>query len=151
MGDPAQLPSIGAGNVLHDFLRYSNIPIQELTKIHRQAAKTGIPDILGKIRKGIWPELTKFSWDNSGQTGIVFLHTPEYRIYQECEKLIRIYERNAQIISPLVQGKLGTEAINEKIHTIEMGTDEWLPGTPVVFLFITDSVDIQMYHSSMQK
>ncbi len=133
VGDPAQLPSIGAGNVLHDFLAYSPAAIQKLTQVHRQAAETGIPEVLEKIRKGYWPDLAEFDWNNSNQTGITTLHVPEYKVNETCEKLIASYNKYAQIISPLVQSKLGTRKINECVHFSQMQTNEWLPGTPIVF------------------
>jgi len=133
VGDPAQLPSIGAGNVLHDFLAYSPIAIQKLTQVHRQAAETGIPETLEKIRKGYWPDLAEFDWNKPNQTGITTIHVPEYKVNETCEKLMESYNRQAQIISPLVQSKLGTRKINECVHFSQMQTNEWLPDTPIVF------------------
>ena len=37
IGDVDQLPSVGAGNVLHDLIKSETIPLVRLTKIHRQA------------------------------------------------------------------------------------------------------------------
>ena len=42
LGDSGQLESIGCGNVAYDMIRSSEIPTIELTKIHRQAAKSAI-------------------------------------------------------------------------------------------------------------
>nr|MBA3531406.1 AAA family ATPase [Ardenticatenales bacterium] len=36
MGDVDQLPSVGPGNVLHDLIRSTRIPVARLTQIHRQ-------------------------------------------------------------------------------------------------------------------
>ena len=42
LGDSGQLESIGCGNVAYDMIHSSEIPTIELTKIHRQAAKSAI-------------------------------------------------------------------------------------------------------------
>ena len=42
LGDSGQLEAIGCGNVAYDMIHSSEIPTIELTKIHRQAAKSAI-------------------------------------------------------------------------------------------------------------
>ena len=43
LGDPAQLPSIGLGNIMTDLLNNKGIvSVVELTQIHRQAQKSAI-------------------------------------------------------------------------------------------------------------
>lgn len=42
LGDSGQLESIGCGNVAYDMIHSAEIPTIELTKIHRQAAKSAI-------------------------------------------------------------------------------------------------------------
>lgn len=42
LGDSGQLEAIGCGNVAYDMIHSSEIPVIELTKIHRQAAKSAI-------------------------------------------------------------------------------------------------------------
>ena len=53
LGDPGQLESIGAGNVLHDLISSEDICSVQLTQIHRQAAKSAIITESIKARKGI--------------------------------------------------------------------------------------------------
>lgn len=53
LGDPGQLESIGAGNVLHDLIASDEICSVQLTQIHRQAAKSAIITESIKARKGI--------------------------------------------------------------------------------------------------
>lgn len=52
VGDNGQLPSIGTGAIFDDILNTDVIPKQELTKIHRQAAKSGILLAANEIREG---------------------------------------------------------------------------------------------------
>ena len=42
MGDIAQLEPIGRGNVLYDLIEFGAVPVCKLSKIHRQAADSGI-------------------------------------------------------------------------------------------------------------
>lgn len=55
-GDHAQLPPIGAGNVFSDLLHMKDdFNVSVLTKVHRQAERSGILTDANKIRKGIFP------------------------------------------------------------------------------------------------
>lgn len=53
LGDSGQLESIGCGNIAYDMIHSSEIPTIELTKIHRQAAKSAIITQSIAIRNGI--------------------------------------------------------------------------------------------------
>lgn len=53
IGDYGQLESIGSGNVAYDILHSDSIPSILLTKIHRQAARSGIISESLKVRQGI--------------------------------------------------------------------------------------------------
>lgn len=55
VGDDAQLPPIGAGNVLSDALTLEIAPIVKLTKIYRQSEEQAITLIANDIRKGVIP------------------------------------------------------------------------------------------------
>ena len=55
VGDDAQLPPIGAGNVLSDALALELAPIVKLTKIYRQSEEQAITLIANDIRKGEVP------------------------------------------------------------------------------------------------
>ena len=53
IGDYGQLESIGSGNIAYDILHSESIPSILLTKIHRQAARSGIISESMKVREGI--------------------------------------------------------------------------------------------------
>ena len=55
VGDDAQLPPIGAGNVLSDILELELTYIVKLTKIYRQSEDQAITLIANDIRKGVVP------------------------------------------------------------------------------------------------
>lgn len=52
LGDTGQLESIGCGNIAWDLIHCGEIPVVELTEIHRQAAKSGIITESIKVRHG---------------------------------------------------------------------------------------------------
>jgi len=56
VGDDAQLPPIGAGNVLSDILTLELVPTQKLTKIYRQSDEMAIKLIANDIRLGRVPQ-----------------------------------------------------------------------------------------------
>jgi len=60
VGDPDQLPSVGAGDVLADLLRAEVFPVTTLTHIFRQGAGSGIAQNARRINAG---ELPRFGGD----------------------------------------------------------------------------------------
>ena len=60
IGDYGQLESIGSGNIAYDILHSESIPSILLTKIHRQAARSGIISESMKVREGI--QLIEKDW-----------------------------------------------------------------------------------------
>ena len=57
IGDPDQLPSVGAGNVLHDLLKSPHVPQFKLTEVFRQAKESNIIQYAHKINQGITPKI----------------------------------------------------------------------------------------------
>lgn len=60
VGDVDQLPSVGAGEVLRDLLAAGTVPRVRLTRIFRQAARSGIVVNAHRINAGLSPQLTGF-------------------------------------------------------------------------------------------
>src|SRR4029079_15862504 len=59
VGDPDQLPSVGAGEVLADLLRAELLPVTRLTHIFRQGAGSGIAANARRINAGQLPQFGK--------------------------------------------------------------------------------------------
>jgi exodeoxyribonuclease V alpha subunit len=57
IGDPDQLPSVGAGNVLQDLLQATCVPSFRLTKVFRQAEESMIIRFAHQINKGQIPKI----------------------------------------------------------------------------------------------
>lgn len=63
IGDPDQLPSVGAGNVLGDLLTSRVIPVFSLTKVFRQAKESHIISYAHEINNGVIPKIpSPFKW-----------------------------------------------------------------------------------------
>ncbi len=63
VGDSDQLPSVGAGNVLHDIIRSGTVSQVSLTEIFRQAKQSTIVVNAHKINRGEYPVLNESGTD----------------------------------------------------------------------------------------
>lgn len=57
IGDPDQLPAVGAGDVLADLLKSSTVPRFQLTKVFRQAQSSSIIRFAHEINTGLVPKI----------------------------------------------------------------------------------------------
>lgn len=57
VGDPYQLPPIGAGLIFHKLVDVPSVPKVSLTEVKRQDGSTGIPSFAAEVRKGVWPAM----------------------------------------------------------------------------------------------
>ena len=78
--DDAQLPAIGAGSVAKDLLT-SNFCIKRLTKIHRQAAKSGIKIDANNIRQQIDVFAVGNDYDSSGKLPLHITHGEKHDMH----------------------------------------------------------------------
>ncbi len=63
VGDPDQLPSVGAGNLFSDLIRSEAVPTVRLTEIFRQAQESAIVRSAHLVNRGEMPELGKVEGD----------------------------------------------------------------------------------------
>ena len=119
VGDPDQLPSVGAGNVLGDLLRSGVIPSVSLTEIFRQAEKSAIIRNAHAVNTGRPPEL------KNTQNDFFFLcrRAPD-RLVQTVVELCRqrlpnnmgIPAEQIQVLSPTRKGECGTVNLNRALQ-----------------------------------
>ncbi|WP_394670722.1 SF1B family DNA helicase RecD2 [Halosquirtibacter xylanolyticus] len=57
IGDVDQLPSVGAGNVLHDMIESNKVPVFRLSSVFRQAASSAIIRYAHQLNEGVLPEI----------------------------------------------------------------------------------------------
>jgi len=120
VGDPDQLPSVGAGKVLAEFIRSQSVPHLHLAKIFRQAEASRIVTNAHRINKGLLPEAT----DNSGDFHLVERGDPESVVEAVvelvCERLPRRFNyhplMDIQVLTPMNQGPLGTHVLNQALQ-----------------------------------
>lgn len=117
VGDPEQLPSVGAGNVLAEFIASKKIPVTELDVIYRQSSENLIVANSHKIRHG--DQRIAFNED--------FAIIEETRATRAAEIVIDKYFQlinqygieNVQVLSPTRQnGDCCTNELNRKIQNI---------------------------------
>ena len=126
IGDNAQLPSVGCGNILHDFMQSNLIPTVTLTKIFRYG-EGGLMKVATDIRMG------KRYLDSSmkdkktlfGKNGdYVFLDVaPEKSVRIAVEIYKKLIEsgckiEDVQVITPKNVGKYGTIELNKLLQLV---------------------------------
>lgn len=155
VGDPGQLPPIEFGLTFHVLASAdSAAPKIKLTKVHRQAAETGIPQIAEDVRNGIVPTLGEYE---GLRDGISFL---------QCEPgamVTRMFEilgelggiGDAQIVGAVKGGEAGTVITNRRFHQwlaeshrreVLMG-EQFAVGDPVIYL--ENDIDRDLYNGTL--
>lgn len=120
VGDADQLPSVGAGHLLHTFIESRRIPVVRLTEIFRQAQESCIIRNAHKIVSGEMPDLLEknndfFFFDRrNANEAAGFLRDLFSR------RLPKAYgftpQNDIQVISPTRKGILGTIALNQMLQ-----------------------------------
>jgi len=125
VGDPYQLPSIGAGNILYDLIHSNKIPKIELRKIYRQGANSGIVFNASRILKGMAP-LKEDPVTGEKFTDFFFVPTKDEDESMQkitewvCEKLpAKMGLDSTMDIQPLSPGRksiIGTDMLNTTLR-----------------------------------
>lgn len=122
VGDSDQLPSVGAGNVLHDLIACQMLPVVSLTQIFRQSMQSLIVTNAHKIVKGETPTLNRTDSD--------FFFIPKNSMEDIADTVVDLCTRrlkntygyscmeDIQILSPTKKGLLGTYELNRAIQNI---------------------------------
>ncbi|TCI26650.1 hypothetical protein EVJ32_04565 [Exiguobacterium sp. SH5S4] len=161
IGDPEQLPSVGAGKVLLD-LTQNGVKTIELTKVFRQA-EGGILDLATRAR-----QKQKLVSENNGASRLgsdtIFHQTSKEKI----KKAVIVYMKkltekidlsDITVISPTNKGDIGVQELNKEIQNefnphnpispeIEFAGYTYRIGDPIL---ITDNTpNVLLYHSFQQ-
>lgn len=123
VGDVDQLPSVGAGNVLNDFIESGFTKVVRLKEIFRQGKESMIVVNAHKINKGEMPKLNEKGTDfffirNDIQEGILntiidLINTRLPNFNSNWDKL-----KSIQVLVPMKKGVLGVTNLNEKIQNV---------------------------------
>lgn len=120
VGDPDQLPSVGAGNLLSDLIRSNAVPVVRLNEVFRQAAQSAIIRSAHQVNRGVAPELK-----NAGGEDVFFLRRPEP--FSAEETIVELVSRRLpqnmgipshqiQVLSPTRKYDGGTASLNRAIQ-----------------------------------
>lgn len=119
VGDPDQLPSVGAGNVLGDLLRSTVVSTVSLTQVFRQAEQSAIIRNAHAVNLGQPPQLDS----NQGDFFFLCRRSPD-RLVQTVVELCRdrlpknmnVPADQIQVLSPTRKGACGTAALNRALQ-----------------------------------
>jgi len=120
VGDPDQLPSVGAGNVFADLIRSGRVATVALTDVFRQAQQSSIVRGAHAVNEGRVPEL-----QNSAAGDFFFLPRRDpVRLVDTVVELCRtrlpekmgIAPEDIQVLTPTRKGPTGTAALNRALQ-----------------------------------
>ena len=121
VGDADQLPSVGAGQVLHDIIASGAVPVVRLNEIFRQAQQSAIVTGAHRIIQGQVP-----FFDNKPSSDMFFIEKAEPEdvlatiISLAKTRLPRTYGfdplADIQVLAPMNRGSVGTAALNEALQ-----------------------------------
>ena len=127
VGDADQLPSVGPGQVLADFLKITELPQVSLTKIFRQSDDSTIVSLASQIRQGIIPpDFTEKKADRS------YFEAQANHIPQMVTKIVAaaiksgIDPQEIQILAPMYRGDAGIDKLNQLLQDLLNPLDDQL-------------------------
>jgi exodeoxyribonuclease V alpha subunit len=158
VGDDAQLPSVGPGNVLRELVRCPSVPTVRLTQIFRQAQQSEI--ILNSHRINHGEAIVPGDVDSDFR----FISIPDddkvlSLIVQMASKL-KARDANFQVLSPKHDGVVGVTNLNNSLREVlnpsEIGKREQTFGTLRFregdrLMVIKNDYDLGIYNGDMGK
>ncbi|MER7005996.1 ATP-dependent RecD-like DNA helicase [Dactylosporangium sp. NPDC000555] len=114
VGDVDQLPSVGAGEVLRDILGAGSVPRVRLTKVFRQAAKSGVVVNAHRINAGQapvfgeHPDFFLFPVEEAEATAGTVVDIVARRV----PRRFGIQPRDIQVLTPMHRGPAGAGNLN---------------------------------------
>ncbi len=130
VGDPDQLPSVGAGDVLADLLRAGRFPATRLTRIFRQGAGSGIAANAARINAG---QLPRFGGDIR-DCFFLAAEDPQAAAATAVEVVARrlparygLAAGDIQVLAPMHRGDAGVGALNTLLQERLNPAREGLP------------------------
>ncbi|WP_067825743.1 SF1B family DNA helicase RecD2 [Actinomadura kijaniata] len=130
VGDVDQLPSVGAGEVLADLLNAEVIPRVRLTRIFRQAQRSGIVVNAHRVNSGEhphthgYPDFFLFPCDEPEETATLTVDVVAHRIPRKFGLDAR---RDVQVLTPMHRGAAGAGTLNQMLQDALTPHDERKP------------------------
>ena len=121
VGDKDQLPSVGAGNVLHDMLTSGVIEVVHLSYIYRQSEKSLIISNAHLINDGKMPDLSNkgddFFYENR-EDSVDMLNTVVDLVTTRLPSFTKLEPQNIQVLAPMRSGACGVDRLNKELQAI---------------------------------
>ncbi len=116
VGDPAQLPSIGPGQLLTDLIESGVAPVTELSRLYRQSAGGAIAQLATAVRGGELPppvdgperEVVVVMARSAGEAA----HRVVQLVTDSIPRVLGIVPADVQVVTPVHAGPAGTVALN---------------------------------------
>lgn len=126
VGDVHQLPSVGPGNVLRDLIRSNQLPVVELTQIHRQSEDSWISRNAHAVKDGQVLDINlkgarDFVWYGiTGQEPEQTAHNIQEKILDIVRDLFKINsaEQQIQILTPMHKTPIGVRELNKRLRDL---------------------------------
>ncbi len=139
IGDPDQLPSVGAGNVLKDLIASKFVPVVALDVIFRQSEDSLIIENAHRINRGQMPLFSKtardfflFAESEPAQAALRVVDLVKHRIPR---KFGLDSIDDIQVLSPMHRGEVGVgelnRALQDALNPAEERKREWRHGSRV--------------------
>ncbi|UQX86631.1 AAA family ATPase [Jatrophihabitans telluris] len=121
VGDSAQLPSIGPGQVLADLIGSNTVPVVELTTLYRQEAGGAIARLATAVRSGSLPAV------DSPEREVVIVpargsaecaHRVVQLMTDSIPRALEIPAEQIQVVTPVHRGPAGTLALNAALKAV---------------------------------
>ncbi len=134
IGDPDQLPSVGAGNVLFDLLESNVVPKYQLTKVFRQAESSFIIQYAHQINKGEIPKIVSPIFDPNAfknKIDCLFLDADEAtqeqaKFIAKAQAIIKQSKASGQAVQILKNETVAGHLVPEN-DSVKMVNDLYLP------------------------
>jgi exodeoxyribonuclease V alpha subunit len=162
VGDPDQLPSVGAGNVLADLLNSERVPTSRLSRIYRQERGSLIIDNAHRVLAGELPTLPSrgdreadfyhFTCDDPSEAAAMLIEVVTKRIPQNFGL---DWMKDVQVIAPMYKGDCGVDALNDGLREAQgvggrevvRGSQRWRLGDRVIHT--RNDYDKQVFNGDM--
>ncbi len=159
VGDDAQLPSVGPGNVLRELITCSAVPHVRLTQIFRQAQTSEIVIASHKINNG-----ESFSLEPrpaSSEFQFIAINDESQIADLVVKMAVKLKSRDAnfQVLAPKYDGTAGVNNLNDRLREAlnpDTGQKEWKAGKLHMrvgdrVMVIKNNYDLNVYNGDMGK
>ena len=114
VGDDHQLPSVGPGDMLHDFIQSKKLATVELTHLYRQGKDSNIIELAYDIRKKTI-EKDIFNID----ADLTFIECNDREVIKNICEIANTYkDLDFQILAPMYKGLNGIDIINDYVQDL---------------------------------